>query len=202
MHSHLPRYLFYADNIIVFLDATSSNGRYLQKILSNYDLLLGQAYSPPKSKIYYSRKAGNSVQRNMRRLTGIKIGSLPFTYLGVSIFRGKPKNIHLQGITLYRSSQNYTEAIYLFIADETIQKFSRWKGNTLSLAGRRCLINSIIIGSLVHSMMVYKWHTTLLRKLETAIRNFLWTGDIQKRGAFNVNWMRCCAPIDEGRYGG
>lgn len=87
---------------------------------------------------------------------GIVAGTLPFTYLGVPIFRGVPKIEHLVGIT-----------------DDVINKFSRWKGSLLSLAGRHCLINSVISSSLVHSIMVYKWPRPLLKKVESSIQNFL-----------------------------
>lgn len=84
-------------------------------------------------------------------------------YLGVSIFRGRPKVEHLVGL-----------------ADSVVNKFSRWKGHTLSLAGRRCLINNVIAASLVHSMMVYKWPRPLLQKVESAMWNFLWPGNVNK----------------------
>lgn len=106
----------------------------------------------------------------MFRCLKITTGVLPFIYLGVPIFRGKPKAIHLKAI-----------------ADEVIQKFTRWKGHTLSFAGQRCLINSVIASSLVHTMMVYKWPPPLLKKVETTIRNYIWTGDIMKKGSFNAN---------------
>lgn len=153
-------------------------------ILVDYGSISGQIYSPPKSKIYYSSKVGNRLKKEMFRRSKITTGVLPFTYLGVPIFRGKPKAIHLSAI-----------------ADEVIHKFTKWKGHTLSFAGRRCLINSVIASSLVHTMMVYKWPTTILKRVETAIRNYLWTGDTTKRGSFNVNWTRCCAPINEGGLG-
>ncbi|KAL8488105.1 hypothetical protein ACS0TY_024404 [Phlomoides rotata] len=73
------------------------------------------------------------------RSTEVSIGSLPFDYLGVPIFRGAPKVQQLSRL-----------------ADSVISKFGRWKGSTLSLAGRKCLINSVIAASLVHSMMVYR----------------------------------------------
>lgn len=76
------------------------------------------------------------------------------------------------------------------IADGIITKFSKWKGHTLSLTGRRCLINSVIASSLVHSVMVYKWLGSLIQRMEIATCNFLLTGDITKKGEYNVNWTR------------
>jgi len=35
---------------------------------------------------------------NMKILLGFSIGTLPFTYLGAPIFKGRPKKIHFQHI--------------------------------------------------------------------------------------------------------
>lgn len=43
----------------------------------------------------------------------------------------------------------------------------------LSFVGRKCLINSAIAGSLVHSMMSYKWPNSLIKMLEVAIHSYL-----------------------------
>ncbi|KAL8488043.1 hypothetical protein ACS0TY_024353 [Phlomoides rotata] len=89
---------------------------------------------------------------------GSTCGSLSFSYLGVPILRGAPRTCHLTAL-----------------ADSIISKFSKWKGHSLSLAGHKCMINFVIAASLVHSMMVYYWPRTLLKKIENAMRNFLWT---------------------------
>ncbi|KAL8535288.1 hypothetical protein ACS0TY_011058 [Phlomoides rotata] len=121
----------------------------------------------------------------MFRTTGITHGSLPMSYLEVPIFRGAPRVCHLASL-----------------ADSIISKFAKWKGHSLSLAGRKCMINSVIAASLVYSMMVYYWPRTLMKKIETAMRNFLWTGDITRRNnTCTVSWARVCAPLEEGGLG-
>ncbi|KAL8555719.1 hypothetical protein ACS0TY_003509 [Phlomoides rotata] len=92
----------------------------------------------------------------MLHTTGISHGSFSMSYLGVPIFRGPPRVCHLAPL-----------------ADSIISRFAKWKGHSMSLAGRKCFINSVIAASLVHSMMVYFWPRTLLKKIKTAMRNFL-----------------------------
>ncbi|KAL8546919.1 hypothetical protein ACS0TY_006582 [Phlomoides rotata] len=180
-----PRYLFYADDILIFAKATVANIARLQSILSSYGRLSGQIYNPAKSKVYYGSVVPRRVRNFMLRTTGISQGSLPMSYLGVPLFRGAPRVCHLAPL-----------------ADSIISRFSKWKGHTLSLAGRKCLINSVIAASLVHSMMVYYWPRSLLKKIEIAMRNFLWTGDINRRNtSCTVSWARVCAPLEEGGLG-
>ncbi|KAL8463009.1 hypothetical protein ACS0TY_033861 [Phlomoides rotata] len=125
------------------------------------------------------------VKTVMLHSTGISEGSLPFTYMGVPIFMGAPRSGHQAAM-----------------ANSIIAKFSKWKGHALSMAGRKCMINSIIASSLVHSMIIYYWPRNLLKRIESAMRNFLWSGDILKKNtSCSVSWSRCCAPIDEGGLG-
>lgn len=49
--------------------------------------------------------------------------------------------------------------------------------------------------------MVYRWPSSLITRIEKATHNFLWTGDVNKKGGVQVSWARCCAPIQEGGLG-
>ncbi|XP_057808979.1 uncharacterized protein LOC131023456 [Salvia miltiorrhiza] len=106
-----PTHLLYADDILIFCKATQSNARTLHKILDFYGFISGQVFSPEKSHLYFSEKVASPVKRQITRILPISEGSLPFTYLGVPIFRGKPKASHLRAIL-----------------DRIINKFARWKG--------------------------------------------------------------------------
>lgn len=170
-HRKLSRHLLYADDILIFLEATRANRRCIKSLLDGYGSLSGQMFSPPNSSIFYSPTASHNLICDVTEITSISIGSLPFKYLGVLIFKGSPKVEHL-----------------LPIADSIIQIFSRWRGHILSLAGRHCLINSVIASSLVHTMMIYRWPKSLLYHLEVAIRSYLWTGDTNRKGFCNVDW--------------
>ncbi|KAL8492519.1 hypothetical protein ACS0TY_023924 [Phlomoides rotata] len=131
-----PKFLLYADDILIFAKVCDSNITCLRDILTQYGNILGQVFSPAKSTVYFGSNVSVSLHHRMCRSTGVSIGSLPFDYLGVLIFRGAPKVHHLSRL-----------------ADSVICKFSRWKGSTLPLVGRKCLINFVIVAFLVHSMM-------------------------------------------------
>ena len=117
-------------------------------------------------------------------LIGFQVGSLPFTYLGVPIFKGKPKARHLQPIV-----------------DKVKAKMSAWKASLLSIAGRVQLVKSIIQSMLIHTITVYDWPMSLIKDLEKAIRNFIWSGCIDKRKLVVVAWKKICKPTDQGGLG-
>lgn len=95
----------------------------------------------------------------MASLCGIKIGHFSFQCLGVPLFKGTPRRVHLQGIS-----------------DSILAKFDWWRGKHLSMAGMVFLVNSTIYSSFIHSFMIYKWPKSLLNYMEKKILNFIWTG--------------------------
>ena len=117
-------------------------------------------------------------------LLGIPVGRAPFTYLGVPIFRGKPRRVHLQGL-----------------ADRAKAKMAGWVGKLIYMAGRVQLIRSVVQPLLLHSFMVYKWPAMLIRQLDAWMRNFVWTGNPQVQKSFTVAWHRVCAPLEAGGLG-
>ncbi|CAJ2678215.1 unnamed protein product [Trifolium pratense] len=115
---------------------------------------------------------------------GFNFGILPFIYLGVPIFKGKPKSCHFQPI-----------------ADNVKAKLSAWKASLLSIAGRVQLVQSVVYGMLNHTMSIYSWTVNLIKTVEGWIRNFIWSGDINKWKLVNVSWNKVCRPISEGGLG-
>ncbi|XP_057790774.1 uncharacterized protein LOC131007877 [Salvia miltiorrhiza] len=180
--TNFPTHLFYADDIILFSTATVRNARKIKEILNYYGSISGQVCSQEKSNLYFAR--GVTTDRRRARVMGFSVGNLPMTYLGVPIFVGRPRASFLMPIF-----------------DKIVQKFARWKGLQLSIAGRLCLVRSVIQSSIVHSMMVYKWPKSLLHSLDRKCRNFIWTGSIDQQPRCSVSWRRVCAPKEEGGLG-
>jgi hypothetical protein len=115
------------------------------------------------------------------QVLNFKLGSIPFQYLGVPIFKGRPKTIPLQPI-----------------ADKIKQKLSAWKASLLSIAGRVQLVQAVIHSMITYSISLYSWHVALLKDVEKCIRNFIWSGDIDKRKLVTVSWKKTCRPFSQG----
>lgn len=94
-------------------------------------------------------------------MTDFSKGSLPFTYLGVPIFKDKVKSIYLK-----------------VIADMIISKLNSLKDSSLSMAGRVLLVKFVIQNMLTHIITSYNWPITLLKEIGKASRNFIWIGAI------------------------
>ncbi|XP_057791145.1 uncharacterized protein LOC131008275 [Salvia miltiorrhiza] len=182
--SNFPTHLLYADDVILFCRATIRNAKKILDILQYYGSISGQHCSQEKSNLFFSRNVNTDRRRAIHRIIGFSVGCLPMTYLGVPIFTGRPR-----------------ASYFMQIFDKIVQKFAKWKGLQLSMAGRLCLVKSVIQSSIVHSMMVYKWPKSLLHSLDRYCRNFVWTGSINQRSSCPVSWGRSCSPKLEGGLG-
>ena len=179
----IPSHVLFVDDIMVFCNGKASGLQALQDLFKEYALSSSQMISANKSTIY-SGSISPSRALNIADRLAFRLGSLPFTYLGAPIFKGKPKKIHLQPI-----------------ADKIKLKLLAWKAFLLSMVGRVKLVKSVIQGMLIHTISIYAWPVSLLKDLKKCIRNFIWSGDIEKRKLVTVSWKKVCRPFDEGDLG-
>jgi hypothetical protein len=129
---------------------------------------------------YLCRRISPTRPQNIINLLGFYIDYLPFNYLGVSIFKGRPKACHLQPIA---------------------EKLSAWKASLLSIAGRVQLPKSVITRILAHTLSIYSWLIYLLKGMEKCIIYFIRSGDTSKRKLVIVAWKKICNFFEEGGLG-
>ncbi|XP_048226626.1 uncharacterized protein LOC8282881 [Ricinus communis] len=176
-----PPHLFYANDLLIFFRETKSNVEIIHKVFDSYGMILGQRVNLDKSEVLLSKSIPLRRALALRFLTVMRLDSFPLVYLGVLNFQGAPKAKWLKATM-----------------DNILVKFDNWKGRTLFMAGRLALINSVIFASLLHTFMMYRWPSSLLKSIEKAIRNFLWTGSVSYKKLVTVKWGHCCKPISEG----
>jgi len=151
------------------------------KFLHSYGLDSCQWINTSKSH-FFTANAFLSFLSKIKYVLGCSRGNIPFNYLGVPIFVGSPKVRFLQPLV-----------------NKVRSKLAYWKGKSLSMTGRVELVNSVIYDFLSYNFQVYKWPSSLLKLVDKWVRNFIWTGDINKQGSVTVNWGTICNPKSEGR---
>lgn len=113
----MPSHMLYADGVMIFCRGTQKNFQSLMVLFQQYGNVSGQLINPSKSN-FYSGTISNRMQASIAGILGFSIGRLPFTYLGIPIFKGKPRTIHLQPI-----------------ADKIKSNLAAWKASLLFIAG-------------------------------------------------------------------
>ncbi|KAM2909038.1 hypothetical protein COP2_048488 [Malus domestica] len=178
-----PTHVLYADDLFIFCRGNVRSLRSLRNFLDKYGCASGQLVNASKSTFYLG---SSSVHRkaHVSRHLGFRLGVVPFTYLGVPIFRGKPKRIHFQALV-----------------DKAKARLLGWKGKLLSMAGRFQLVQSVYQSLLLHSFSVYQLPSCVLKHLSACARNFIWSGDLSSQKLVIVDWSMVCGPKKVGGLG-
>lgn len=178
-----PSHVLYADDVMVLCKGSKRNLSNLLALFAEYAYTSGQCLSIGKCRFYAGGMNSSRVQQ-LKNMLGLPPGSLPLTYLGVPMFKGKPRVTHLQPI-----------------ADRIKAKLSAWKGSLLSLMGRVQLVNSVISGMLLYSFHIYARPISLIKTVDGWIKNFIWSGDVNSKKLVTVAWHTVCSPRDNGGLG-
>ncbi|CAI8601996.1 unnamed protein product [Vicia faba] len=124
----VPSHTSYADDIMLSTKGNRSSLDANANLFQQYADFSGQVCNTSKSILYAGSR---SVARHGMLANRISstMGQIPFIYLGVPIFKGRPKKAYLQPI-----------------ADIIKGKLTAWKASLLSIAGRIQLVRSVIQG--------------------------------------------------------
>lgn len=136
-----------------------------------------------KSKVYFCKGALHRKHAICAALS-VAEGCTPSSYLGVPIFKGKPKSQYLQ-----------------WIANKIISKLEGWQGKLLFFVGKIVMIKAVIFPMLLHTFTLYIWHAKLIKAVQLWCRNFLWTGDIFSKKLVAVAWHIVCSSKLSGGLG-
>ncbi|XP_042983381.1 uncharacterized protein LOC122312796 [Carya illinoinensis] len=95
VNSPVVSHLLYADDIVLFTNASKGTIRCLMNVFKQYERWTGQKVNYEKSAIYYSKKISNQRINDIRRVTGFVQCEFPCKYLGAPIVDGRLKARHL-----------------------------------------------------------------------------------------------------------
>ncbi|KAJ4717455.1 Ribonuclease H [Melia azedarach] len=176
-------HVLYADDVMIFCRSDSRSLRNLKVFLEEYGSASGQLISTEKSKFFLGKSASHRPSV-VKDILNFQEPFLPFIYLGVPIFCGKPRQIYLQ-----------------VLADKVRARLEGWRGKLLSLVGRTQLVQTVIQSTILHSFSIYKWPVSLIKMVNTWCRNFIWSGNCHTRKLITVPWRKVCLPYGEGGLG-
>ncbi|PKU83109.1 Putative ribonuclease H protein [Dendrobium catenatum] len=182
-NSERVSHLLYADDILIFAEASRCNAKRILKLLEVYCSWTGQRINCGKSAVMFNRKCPSWRQMAMAKLVGFrKVSS--FDYLGLPMVLRRPKRADFGG--LIKSTQDKTNL---------------WGSKLLSQAGRALLIKT----SLLATPMFLITHTIVphgvLHEVKKIARTFLWQQETGSRGMHYIAWEELCLPKAQGGLG-
>ncbi|XP_074301399.1 uncharacterized protein LOC141632786 [Silene latifolia] len=117
-------------------------------------------------------------------LAGLKVGSLPFKYLGIPI---APRKLSVLECNI--------------LVEKVVDRIRALGARKLSYAVRLVLIKSILSTLHLYWARIFILSSSMLKKIEGICRNFFWQGDIHAKAPSLVSWESACYPKKQGGLG-
>jgi hypothetical protein len=173
----------YADDTILIMEACLRQLFFLKAMLNSFAEFTGLHVNYHKSNIYPI----NVTDQKMEILANTfhcKIGSMPFTYLGLPLSLQRP---------------NLGDFLPL------IQKFEKRLASTsifLSQAGRLQMVNAVFSSLPTYYMCTLKLPKMVIKHIDKLRRHCLWRGaDLNAKKPPQVAWKSVCKPKFQGGIG-
>ena len=130
--------LMFADDSLIFCQATQAEGETIANILQTYERAFGQSINLEKSSAYFSSNTSDKQKGLILEVLGVKKVDRFETYLGLPTLIGRAK---------YHT--------FSFLKDKIQKKLQGWKGMLLFRAGKEILIKVVVQSIPTYTISVF-----------------------------------------------
>ena len=176
-------HLQFADDTIVFCDASAGQVETLKLILKWFELLSGLKINYEKCE-FFSIKMEESHVASLASVFGCRVGKFPSKYLRLPLYLGLPKK------QLWDSD-----------IERIDKKLNSWKGKYLSLGACITLLKSALSSIPIYYLSCFRCPKSVIHWIEKIQRDFLWNDSIEKRRYHLVRWEKVCKATGQGGLG-
>jgi len=176
-------FLQYANDILFLCENSLTNVVTLKAILRGFEVVSGLKINFHKSKLTGINVLSSDIGCYTRTLNCSQMGTM-FNYLGLEV-GGNPRK------------KKFWESVLCKLKS----RLNVWKGRFLSMAGRICLIKSVITAILLYYLSLFKALELVCKSIISIQRRFLWGWGREKRPMAWVSWKNICKPKEEGGLG-
>ena len=150
-------HVMYADDIMLFAKANSSEVQILNNCMVTYCEWSGQSINRDKSGLICSKLVSRDKKREIKSILAMKKVQV---------------NAHYLGSPLFHSSSRIKD--FRFLQEKIEARLTGWRSKTLSWAGKATLIKSVAMAIPVYSFSSSNIPTTICDKMDAFIRHFWW----------------------------
>ena len=175
-------HLFFANDSLIFCNATLKECDELQRLLKVYEKASGQQLNYTKTSLFFSSNTSRDVQEENR--FGAQIIKQHEKYLGLPSLIGRNKRTTFNAIK-----------------EKLGKVLAGWKEKLLLKAGKEVLIKAVVQAGLAYTMSCFKLPDSLCDDLMEMIRNFWWGQKKEERKIAWLSWEKMCEPKCNGEMG-
>jgi len=178
-------HLLFADDLIIFGKATSSDANSISTCLQKYCSWLGQKVNSRKSSILFSKNTSSASISSILGIIPFKLSSSSPFHLGLPLFFGASRKEAFQPLL-----------------DKVLSKLNGWRVKTLSQAGRTVLIKSTAAAIPTYAMSTFLLPSSFCNILDHRFKDFWWGFPPEKaRNLCLKSWDSICLPRKQGGLG-
>ncbi|XP_076927131.1 uncharacterized protein LOC143590578 [Bidens hawaiensis] len=174
-------HMLYVDDTLLLGTWSRKNIVMLSRLLRVFNMCSGMKFNVQKSFLF-GLGVSNMEVSNLAETMGCKVGSFPFTYLGIKVAANMNRIAHWDPVI-----------------DTICNRLQSWKAKVLSIGGRLTLIKSVLASLPVYYLSLFKAPSQVLENIEKLMRKFLWIGSKEGKGIHLVSWNVVTKPK---RFGG
>ena len=149
--------------------------------LDSYQACSSQKLNVKKSSLLVSSKLATFRISMFQNVIGFGRGTLPFSYLGCTIFKGISKQVYYDG--LVQKIQNRVEG---------------WRSKLLSLGGKLILIKQVLSSIPIHNLSVFDVPAIVLDRIDRLFAIFLWGDQEVSQKRHWISWEAISTTVAEG----
>ncbi|XP_016649695.1 PREDICTED: uncharacterized protein LOC107881115 [Prunus mume] len=168
-------HLFFADDRILFLDATTESCETMKNIFQVYEETSGQKINLTKSAFRLSPNATVVEKQIVLDLLEIPLVSCHEKYLGSPMVTGKGR-----------------KQIFGTVKDRIGKRISGWKEKLLSRAGKEVLIKAVLQAMPTYLMSCFWMPKGMCKELHGLMAKFWWFKSKNMRGIHWTKWETIC----------
>ncbi|KAF7121272.1 hypothetical protein RHSIM_Rhsim13G0210000 [Rhododendron simsii] len=177
-------HLFFADDTLLFGEASSQGITHIKQILEMYGKASGQLINYGKSCCFFSSNTSIAARDSLSQLLGIRRDSSLGNYLGL------PTDL---------SQTRYK--VFSFMKDGLQRKTEGWNEVFLNLAGKEVMLKSVALALPSYAMSCVKLPAKLCNELNAMMAKFWWGSKGQEKKIHWLSWDKLSNKKHDGGMG-
>lgn len=165
-------HLYFADDSIVFGEASIQVSQVVKRILETYEKASGQQVNFEKLVIFFSSNVEEDMCNWIVNQLGVRRSFIMERYLGLLTLIGRRK----------------WEAFY-HLYDRIRAKVSRWSNRYLSQGEKEVYIKAVLQAFPIYSMLCFLFPKSLCLELESIMRRFWWQKSATRKGCIRLSGL-------------